>query len=289
MANSHDTRFQLASVSKQFTAAAIMLLADRAALSVQDPVLSWLGRCPPSWESMTIHHLLVHTSGIGHWDDMPQIDGTAAMEPARELAIVQGRALRSEPGAQWHYSSPGYFLLAHIVQRAAARPYATFLAEEIFGPLGMTATFAGNAGGRDRVATGYSHGQPVTPYELELTNMGAGDVWSTTGDVAKWDAALAARSLLSETSWQAMLARHAAIDDLAEGASPVRTDGYGYGWFTGSVSGLPVRYHPGDNPGFHALNGWIPDLAARVIIMSNEQAASIPELAGEILASVLAS
>ena len=119
--------------------------------------------------------------------------------------------------------------------------------------------------------------------------MGAGDVWSTTGDVAKWDAALAARSLLSETSWQAMLARHAAIDDLAEGASPVRTDGYGYGWFTGSVSGLPVRYHPGDNPGFHALNGWIPDLAARVIIMSNEQAASIPELAGEILASVLAS
>jgi CubicO group peptidase (beta-lactamase class C family) len=76
-------------------------------------------------------------------------------------------------------------VLVHIVQRAAARPLATFLAEEIFGPLGMTATFAGNAGGRDQIATGYSHGQPVTPYDVELTNMGANDVWSTTSDVAK--------------------------------------------------------------------------------------------------------
>ena len=76
-------------------------------------------------------------------------------------------------------------------------------------------------------------------------------------------------SLLSETSWQAMLARHVAMHDPAEDASPVRTDGYG--WFTGTASGLPVRYHPGDNPGFRALNGWIP------------------ELAGEILAAALAS
>ncbi len=67
----------------------------------------------------------------------------------------------------------------------------------------------------------------------------------------------------------------------------MRTDGYDYGWFTGSVSGLPVRHHPGDNPGFRALNGWIPDLAARVIAMSNEQSTSIPD-AGEMLAAALA-
>jgi CubicO group peptidase (beta-lactamase class C family) len=287
VANTQDTRFQLASVSKQFTAAAILLLAERGSLSVHDPVGNWIGNCPPSWDSMTIHHLLTHTAGLGHWFDHPEINLTEPMPPAEEIAIFQRKPLLFEPGTRWFYSSPGYMLLAQIVQSAGDKPYAQFLTDEIFGPLGMTATFAGNASDRPETATGYLNGQEEKSFELESVGMGAGDVWSITGDMAKWDAALMSRSLLSAQSWDDMLARQAVIDDPEARTGTAIADGYGYAWFTGTVSGLPVRLHHGDNAGFRALNAFIPDLAVRVIVMSNENATDLEQVAAEMLADLL--
>ena len=276
-----DTRFQLASVSKQFTAAAILVLADRGILSVRDSVGRWIDDCPPTWDAMTIHHLLTHTSGLGHWRDIPEIDLTANIEPEDELAIFRRSPLRAGPGAGWYYSSPAFVLLAHIVQRAADQEYASVLVDEVFEPLGMTSTFAGNAAGRERIARGYRDGVPVPSFELDVVGMGAGDVWSTVGDMARWDLALASGTFLSPGSRQAMLANHATVDD--QSFAPAK--GCGYGWFEGSVIGRRLLFHPGDNAGFKALNAWFVDDDVRLVVLTNDEATDIELIVGELLIS----
>lgn len=119
------TRFQIASVSKQFTAAALLLLVDRGVLSVDDAVHRWLDGCPASWNSITVHHLLTHTAGLVHWRHIPDLDLTAPIAAEEELRIFQGAPLLSAPGERYSYSSPGYVLIAHIVERAADQPYAS--------------------------------------------------------------------------------------------------------------------------------------------------------------------
>lgn len=99
--NGPATRFQLASVSKQFTAAAVILLSERGALTVADPVTRWVDDCPDAWREMTIRHLLTHTSGIGHWNDMPEIDICAAMDPSDQLEIIKRKPLVDMPGERW--------------------------------------------------------------------------------------------------------------------------------------------------------------------------------------------
>ncbi len=287
--NGRATRFQLASVSKHFTAAAVMLLSDRGALTITDPVTRWVDGCPDTWRGMTIGHLLTHTSGIGHWHDMPEIDIYAATDPAEQFAVIKRTPLVGTPGERWYYSSLGYFLLAHIVQRAADRPYATFLAEEIFAPVGMTATFAGNGQGKPQLAVGYADGEPTRSYELACTGMGAGDVWSTTGDMARWGAAVLGRRLLSSTGWAASLATQARIEDPAAAQGPVRVDGYGYGWMTGALasSGQAVYLHSGGNAGFLTANLLIPDRDACLVVLCNDESADVVGLAAEVLAANL--
>ena len=122
-----QTRFQLASVSKQFTAAAVLALADRGALAVNDRVSAWIEGCPTSWEVMTLHHLLTHTAGLVHWRHLPALSLTTRITADEELAHFFEAPLLSAPGTTYSYSSPGYVLLAHVVQRAANVPYAEFL------------------------------------------------------------------------------------------------------------------------------------------------------------------
>lgn len=118
------TRFQIASVSKQFTAAALLLLADRGIVAVDDAVHRWIDGCPASWNSMTVHHLLTHTAGLVHWPHIPELDLTTPLAADEEVRIFQDAPLLSAPGERYSYSSPGYVLLARIVERAADQPYA---------------------------------------------------------------------------------------------------------------------------------------------------------------------
>jgi len=288
LACSPEVRFQLASVSKQFTAAAILLLADQGGLSVDDPVTRWLTGCPSSWRSMTIHHLLTHTAGLPHWlDEIPGMDPTSHLDAATEMRLFQAAPLRSVPGDCWHYSSPGYVLLAHIVQRAADQPYGGFLDTQLFRPLGMASTFVGNGSGRDRLASGYCDGAPVPSFELDVFNLGAGDVWSTVANVARWDAALATGSILGEASRRAMLEIQAVVPGDAVGETGLLTvDGYAYGWFIGTAFGRRVIYHPGDNAGFVALNAWFPDDDLRFVVLSNEETTDLEALLPELLAEL---
>ncbi|HKC19855.1 MAG TPA: serine hydrolase domain-containing protein, partial [Candidatus Dormibacteraeota bacterium] len=200
-----EIRFQLASVSKAFTAAAILLLVDGGKLSVADPLSRYLDRCPVSWNQITIHHLLCHTAGLPHWRDLPAIALTEFMSPEDELNIFRESPLRSAPGSAWYYSSPGYVLLAHVVQSVADKPYREFLEQRIIQPLQLNETFAGNAGERPRLAVGHLEGNEVPSFELDTVGMGAGDVWSTVGDLVRWDDMLFDTNFLTDASRHAMV------------------------------------------------------------------------------------
>jgi CubicO group peptidase (beta-lactamase class C family) len=275
------TRFQIASVTKQFTAAAVLLLADRGVLSVDDPVGRWLDGCPAAWDPITVHHLLTHSAGLVHWPGLPGLDVTKPVTTSEKLRVFAAVALLSPPGERFSYSSPGYVLLAHILERACGLPYGAFLAREIFEPLGMAATFNGAPGGVTGLAVGRHDGAAVPSFDLDTLGLGTGSIWSTVGDLARWDRALADGELLSETARRAMFTAHVPVED-DDGL--VRTEGYGYGWFIGTAcGGRRIFFHSGDNPGYRAINAWFPDDGVRLAVLSNEDATGLGPIAHDLI------
>jgi CubicO group peptidase (beta-lactamase class C family) len=274
------TRFQLCSVSKQFAAAAVMLLVESGRLDLREPVARWLPEGPPQWQRVTLHHLLSHTAGIPHWREAPGLDPAEPVGISERLGIIQATPLRSEPGAQWHYSSPGFLLAGLIVERASGQPYPEFLAERMLSPLKLTETTVGGAPGA--AARGYRDGQPVAPWDLDAMP-GTGDIWSTASDLTRFTAALHTGGLIAASSLRAMCTTHAALQDDDEGEPRLTTTGYGYGMFTGIFAGCAAYYHPGDNPGYQSFACWIPDQAASIVILVNDEAASTTGLLGQLL------
>jgi CubicO group peptidase (beta-lactamase class C family) len=274
------TRFQICSVSKQFTAAAVMLLAESGRLGLREPVGRWLPDGPPQWQQVTLHHLLSHTAGIPHWLEAPGLDPAEPMSISERLKIIQATPLRTEPGAQWHYSSPGFLLAGLIVERASGQPYPEFLAAQILSPLQLTQTTVG--GNPGAVARGYQDGRPVAPWALDAMP-GTGDIWSTAGDLTRFTAALHGGELIAASSLRAMCTGHAPLDDDDEGEPRLTTTGYGYGMYTGIFAGHAACYHPGDNPGYQSFACWIPDQAASIVILVNDEAASITGLLRQLL------
>ena len=278
------TRFQLCSVSKQFAAAAVMLLVESGRLDLGEPVGRWLPDSPPWWRRVTLHQLLSHTAGVPHWLEAPGLDPAAPMGISDRLEAIQAAPLRTEPGAAWHDSSPGFLLAGLIVERASGQTYREFLAERILSPLRLTQTSVGSAPGG--AARGYKDGQPVAPFDLD-TMPGTGDIWSTTGDLTRFTAALHGGELITAGSLRAMCTAHAPIDDDDQGEPPLVTTGYGYGMFTGTFAGHAAYYHPGDNPGYQSLACWIPGRAASIAILVNDETASMTGLLRRLLPAAL--
>lgn len=270
------TRFQIASISKQMTAAAVLLLAKRGALGLDDPVDRWLPQRVPHWSGITLHHLLTHTSGLGHWPEYPMIDLARPVEPDELLATFGSVPPLFAPGTGWHYSSPGYVLLARAVERAADRPYATFLAEEVFAPLGMTGSFAGASAGQDDVAVGYEGGRPEPSWDLATVSMGTGDVCCTGGDLLAWLDVPRRGRLLTPASVALMTTPYATATRGGES--------YGYGCFLGRLAGERAVHHSGHNAGFKAFAAWLPDSDRRLVVLSNQEEVD-PVLIGATLAA----
>jgi len=278
------TRFQLCSVSKQLAATAVMLLVESGRLDLGEPVGRWLPGGLQQWRRVTLHHLLSHTAGIPHWREAPGLDPAKPMRISERLEIIQATPLRTEPGAQWHYSSPGFLLVGFIVERASGQPYPEFLTERILSPLKLAQTTVGGAPGG--AARGYRDGQPVAPCDLDAMP-GTGDIWSTAGDLTRFTTALHSGELITASSLHAMCTAHAVIDDEDDGEPRLTTTGYGYGMFSGNFAGHAAWYHPGDNPGYQSLACWIPDRAASIVILVNDEAASIPSLLRQLLPAAL--
>jgi CubicO group peptidase (beta-lactamase class C family) len=271
-----STRFQIASISKTFTATALLLLVDSGALTLQDPVSKWLGSSPSPthagsafWEQITIHQLLTHTAGLGHWPHYPELDLEHPIDPRQEVAIFDSKPLLFPAGRGWSYSSPGYVVLAYLVEQTAGQPYRRFIEEKILAPCGLRQTFLGNASGHSSLAAGYECGEPADPFELETVGRGTGDVWSTASELAQWMSLLERPTILSSDRHQAMLTRQAPTK--ADPSNPVPHTHYGYGIFFGEVDGEPMLFHTGHNPGFRALAGFIPAKRIAFAYLSNEE------------------
>jgi CubicO group peptidase (beta-lactamase class C family) len=139
VANKLDTKFRLGSVTKQFTAMAIMILSERGKLNVTDPICKYIENCPTAWSAITVHHLLTHTSGIPDFTDFPDNDHYEhlPMTPLETIARFRDKPLEFVPGERFNYDNSGYLLLGHIVERTSGERYEDFLRKNIYEPLGM--------------------------------------------------------------------------------------------------------------------------------------------------------
>jgi CubicO group peptidase (beta-lactamase class C family) len=257
------SNFRLASMTKEFTAAAILLLAEDGRLALDDPVRRWLPALPPAAAAVTLRHLLTHTGGLIDYEDLIAADATQQVHDADVLRLL-GPEDRTyfEPGTRYRYSNTGYALLALVVERASGRDFAAFLRARIFVPLGMYATLAYQAGisGVPRRAYGYgARGQAWTRTDQSLTSavLGDGGIYSSIDDLAKWDAALYDARLLKPESLAAAFAPATATDD-----PEVR---YGFGW---RITGETL-WHSGETIGFRNVIVRFPRRHFTVIVLTN--------------------
>jgi CubicO group peptidase (beta-lactamase class C family) len=244
------TAFQIASVSKPITATAVLLLVDRGILSLDDPVGSWIAGAPGTWDGVTIRRLLTHTSGLPHWSELSDVDLHRAWPWEELLARFAAAPPLFEPGCGWAYSGPGYVLVAHVVEAAAGEPYGAFVEGSVLRPLGLGATGVAEPPVGAGRARGSRDGSPVASIHLPSVGLGTGDLWSTTADLVHFPRALRTSGLLGSASLAESVAPLARIPDAEEGLDDLH---YGLGWFTASIDGHRIVFHPGDQPGFRAL------------------------------------
>lgn len=272
-----DTVYQLASVTKTFTATAIMMLARDGKLSLDDKIAERLSDLPEAWRDVTIGNLLNHTSGIKSYTDVKDFHKMTRKDFAQReiLDLVANEPLEFQPGEKMNYSNTGYFLLGMLIERVTGKPYREFMDERIFQPLGMTHTRANDLGAViPNRADGYSwngkelrNGEYVSPTQP----FAAGMLVSTVGDLAKWDAAIAGRTLLDESTLEQMW-KPTPLNDGGE-------SGYGLGWQTSKVNGRRRISHGGGIPGFSTEFERYPEDGLTVIVLTNAEGGHAETLA----------
>lgn len=270
--NTPETRFRLASVSKQFTAMAIMILEERGLLSVDDPVSKYYPDFK-SGDKVTLHHLLTHTSGVVNNNDLSDFNEKMLQPLSIDEVIdwIKDEPLLFEPATQFAYSNFGYILLAGIIEKVSGETYADFLQDNIFGPLDMYGS------GQDvfttvikNRATGYgSDGQRVyqAPYRDMPFMSGAGSLYSTVLDMHKWDQALYAETLVSRETLDRIF-------------TPDK-ENYGYGWFITERDGKRLITHRGGINGFITnIDRFVDDTLLVVVLLNYESTFSMRAIRG---------
>jgi CubicO group peptidase (beta-lactamase class C family) len=267
--------FEIGSITKQFTAAAILLLQERGQLRVEDPITKYLTDYPTHGQTITIENLLTHTSGIPSYTSIaewyPHV--REDLKPADLIAYFKDKPLEFNPGEQWSYDNSGFFLLGMIVEKASGKTYEQFVEEEIFARLGMAHSRYGHT---EEIiplrASGYSKDNNAKDDQgfrnadfISMTQpYAAGALMSTVDDLAIWGRALQSETLLKKASLDRMLtAAH-----LKSGAGTQ----YGYGIGVLDFQGTRVIQHGGDVNGYTANVTWAPSEHLFVAILSNNDA-----------------
>ncbi|MGN6313163.1 MAG: serine hydrolase domain-containing protein [Rhodanobacteraceae bacterium] len=259
-----ETNYRLASVTKQFTAACILLLKQDGKLKLTDPVRTWLPELPASDDKITIGNLLAHTSGLVDYEDLIPPDRTTQINDADVLRMIASQhRLYFDPGSAHRYSNGGYVLLGLIVERISGMDLADFMKRRIFQPLGMdhTLMYEHDRGPQvpDR-AYGYSEADGKwtrTDQSVTSATRGDGGVYSNIDDLAKWNAALYTDKLLDADSRNLAFTPKDPTDD------PDVL--YGFGW---RLSG-DTMWHSGESMGFRNVIIRWPQRHLAVIILSN--------------------
>lgn len=278
VSNTLTTAFRIGSISKQFTAAAILLLQDAGRLSVQDSLGHWLPDAPAAWRPITIHQLLTHTSGIPDLVRLPEFGGlvTKPTTLVDELQLLAGKPLEHDPGAETRYGNSGYLVAARIVELASGMPFERYLQEHVYQPMQMGHSGPGSIDAivRER-ALGYAwrDGSWAVPTYIDMTvPIGAGAEVSSAPDLDRYLGALFGGRLLSAASLALMCTDHGAE--------------YGYGWEVTRVQGRRVIQHTGDINGFGAHVSYFPAGAERIIVLANTEGVNIHAMSDSLAALV---
>ncbi len=275
------TNYRLASVSKQFTASAVLLLMQDGTLSIDDPVKRWLPSLPAVADAITLRHLLSHTAGVLDYEDLMAEPYAGQILDAGVLALLEKEdRLYFPPGSRYRYSNSGYALLALVVERASGVSFPEFLRRRIFAPLGMHNTLARvdegpavpyRAFGYSETGTGWQY----TDQSATSAVLGDGGIYSSIDDLAIWDAALYDDRLLSDASRALAFGHQALVSDESDSAFH-----YGFGW---RVAADDSRvWHTGESIGFrNAMVRW-PKQRLTVAVLSNRNDPSPYRLVLEI-------
>ncbi len=275
--NTPHTKFRLASVTKQFTTMAILMLQEQGKLNVEDPICRYLPDCPKAWNEITIRHLMTNTSGIPDFVNLLSLEmRRLPSPPLTTIALVKDKDLEFKPGERFSYSNSGYIILGFIIEKVSGKSYESFLGENVFKPLRM-------------VNSGYDHPELILKnraygYHLEGDNLvnapfldmsrahAAGALYSTVEDLFLWDQSLYTGKLVSNKS-------------LAEIFAPFKGN-YGYGWYIATQFNRRVVYHSGGIEGFASHIARYPDEKLSIIILSNLSVAPVSKTGRELAAIV---
>ncbi|KAF0248466.1 MAG: penicillin-binding protein beta-lactamase class C [bacterium] len=274
--NDLHTKFRIGSITKQFTAMAIVMLQEKGKLNFQAPISTYLDEYPIAWQDITIHHLLTHTSGIADFTRDP--DYKTAMRSTFTvndlIARFKDKPLTFKPGYTFDYSNSNYILLGHIIEKVSGMPYEQYLQKYIFSPLKMENTgYDHNEKILLHRASGYTLKKDIVinaPFVDMSIPFSTGGLYSTVEDLLVWDKALYTDRLVSKKGLEAMF-------------TPVKMD-YGYGWTIDSLNHHKCIRHGGWMIGFNNSIMRFPDEKMTIIVLSNIDSISANTIARDLAA-----
>jgi CubicO group peptidase (beta-lactamase class C family) len=272
--NVPSTKFRLGSVTKQFTAASILLLEERGKLKVEDPVKKYMPDAPAAWDKVTVRHLLTHTSGIPSFTGFSDYRKTEPFEttPEKEVALFRDKPLEFAPGEKWNYSNSGYVLLGYLIEKISGQSYASFVKENIFTPLAMKDSgYDLNSEIIRHRAAGYSpgNGGPVNTGFIHMSiPFSAGSLYSTTEDLLRWEQGLFGGKVLSPESLEKM-------------TKPFLND-YAFGLSVRTKDGHKMIDHGGGIEGFNTHLAYYPEDKVTIVVLGNLNSGSPDEIAGKL-------
>ena len=269
-----NTNFRLASVTKQFTAMTVLILVEEGQLSLEDHLPKFFPEFPAYGKTISLHHLLTHTSGLPNYEDhIP--DGTTIPLSDRDVLFILRQQSKTDfpPGAQFHYSNSAYALLALIVESVSGKTFSAFVKEKIFNPLGMTNSIAYVAGLSCVPNRAYGYVNGTSGWELSdqsVTSavLGDGGIYSSVADLFKWDLALYTEKLISLKLLADAFTAHSSQSDF-------KGSGYGYGWYVGNFRETKRIWHYGSTCGFSTRIERFPGRRLGLIVLSNRRDAEI--------------
>jgi len=275
------TNFRLASFTKQFTAAAIMLLARDGKLRYDAHLNDFFPEFPAYGKSITVRNLLNHTSGLPDYEDLlmkqyPDIpeEKVPQIHDGGVLKLLEHESSgKFPPGAKWEYSNSGYALLAMIVEQVSGKSFGQFLRERIFAPLEMKNTLAYEKGKNEVPHRAYGHSKDdgawrETDQSPTSAVLGDGGIYSSLDDLTKWDRALREHTLLSEEEMRPALTPVEPTDGPAK-APDGKPVSYGFGWFLDPYQGHKRMSHDGSTIGFRTTIQRFPDDQLTIIVLAN--------------------
>ncbi len=262
-----NTVFRLGSISKQFTAMGILLLVQDGVLSLSDPVTKFFPEFPRFLSSISVEHLLTHTSGFRNYTSLERFRYQAAeYSPESIIQTIRDLPLSFNPGEAWEYSDSNYFLLGVILERVSGLPYCTFMADHIFRRFGMSQTRCAAPNASDQVPAGYfkrDHDFSWASYRDPKFYFSAGSILSTVDDLLRWNTILKRGEILRID----LYLRTFQAFKLPSGESTF----YGYGWAIHDIDGIEVIEHGGMVDGFENHILWMPDEDVFIAVLSNSR------------------